>query len=242
VAAKRRLFAHPSRHQHGGGFNPQPLVPMRDLSQVPRSGPSKRAAAPPAGGSRGQIIEDAARRHHIDPGVLWGIYGAESSFGKASNWFGLVAVPRTGSFAGDADASAATLSRLLKANHGSYEQALRHYSGNSYGLAHVKALAKQSGHAVGSAAADGNVASSDSGSGNSSGGGLLGGLDAIGHFFALLTDASTWARIGKILIGGLLLIFAVYEFAKASGAPVPNPAKIAKPPQHERPRPRTAQR
>jgi hypothetical protein len=56
----------------------------------------------------------------------------------------------------------------------------------------------------------------------------LGGLDAIGHFFALLTDASTWARIGKVLIGGLLLIFAVYEFAKASGVPVPNASTVAK--------------
>jgi hypothetical protein len=93
-------------------------------------------------------VSAAANKHGIPFWTLWGVFGAESSWGKGgTNWFGLVSVPRTGSFAGDAEASASTLSRLYKEHGNSWEPALRAYSGNSYGEAHLKELVSPvSGH------------------------------------------------------------------------------------------------
>lgn len=86
------------------------------------------------------IVQREAGAAGIPFWVLWGIYGAESTWGKlGSNWFGLVAVPRTGSFAGDAAASAKTIATLRR-QFGSWEQAFRKYSGGGYGLAHIRDL------------------------------------------------------------------------------------------------------
>lgn len=92
------------------------------------------------------IIKQAARRHHTSPRLLWGIYGAESSFGKAKSSFGLTGdypgVGTSGNFRKDANRSAEILHRL-KRETGSYEGALRKYSGGSYGLQHVHQLDSQ---------------------------------------------------------------------------------------------------
>lgn len=91
-------------------------------------------------------VEAAAKRHGIPTNVLWGIYGEESTWGKGgSNWFGLTSVPRTGSFAGDANRSAETVARLTHEAGGNLNTAIERYSGGSYNLSHVEALAKEHG-------------------------------------------------------------------------------------------------
>ena len=87
-----------------------------------------------------QIIARAARAHGVSPRVLYGIYGAESSFGKAQSSFGLTGdypgVGTSGNFRKDANRSAQILSRLIHQT-GSLEGALRKYSGGSYGAGHI---------------------------------------------------------------------------------------------------------
>ena len=89
------------------------------------------------------VVYEAAAANGLNADVLWAIYGAESTWGRGGgNWFGLTSVPRTGSFAGDANAAAATLRHLLAAHGGNYEAALRAYSGGSYGTSHLADVLK----------------------------------------------------------------------------------------------------
>jgi hypothetical protein len=46
----------------------------------------------------------------------------------------------------------------------------------------------------------------------------LDALAAIGDFFTRLTDASTWIRVGKVVIGGLLLIIGIVHITGAENA------------------------
>jgi hypothetical protein len=70
---------------------------------------------PASGAVKGDRQAVNAAAGSVPASLLWAIYGAESSWGHGgSNWFGLIAVPRTGSFAGDARASAAALARLYQ--------------------------------------------------------------------------------------------------------------------------------
>lgn len=48
------------------------------------------------------------------------------------------------------------------------------------------------------------------------GAGLLSGISAIGDFFARLTEANTWIRIGEFLIGAMLIISGVLHFSGKS--------------------------
>lgn len=46
----------------------------------------------------------------------------------------------------------------------------------------------------------------------------LSGLDAIGAFFNKLGDASTWIRVAKVVVGGLLLVIGLVHITGAGGA------------------------
>lgn len=46
----------------------------------------------------------------------------------------------------------------------------------------------------------------------------LSGLAAIGDFFSRLTDATTWIRVGKVLVGGVLLIVGLAHMTGADNA------------------------
>jgi len=46
----------------------------------------------------------------------------------------------------------------------------------------------------------------------------LSGLDAIGAFFSALSEANTWIRVSKVVIGGLLLIIGLVHITGAGGA------------------------
>jgi hypothetical protein len=48
----------------------------------------------------------------------------------------------------------------------------------------------------------------------------LSGLNAIGDFFARLTEASTWIRVGEVVAGGLLLYVGVKALVTPAGANV----------------------
>lgn len=110
-------------------------------------------SSPAVGGSAGAgvgsatertIVNRAAQKYNVNPDVLWGIYGAESSWGKAKSNFGLIVTypgdGTSGDFTTDAFKSAEILRDLLNKTGGSYEKALRLYSGGGYGLAHIRAL------------------------------------------------------------------------------------------------------
>jgi hypothetical protein len=46
----------------------------------------------------------------------------------------------------------------------------------------------------------------------------LTGVDAIGAFFNKLGDANTWIRVGKVVIGGLLLVVGLVHITGVQGA------------------------
>jgi hypothetical protein len=46
----------------------------------------------------------------------------------------------------------------------------------------------------------------------------LTGVDAIGAFFNKLGDASTWIRVGKVVIGALLLVVGLVHITGVEGA------------------------
>lgn len=55
-------------------------------------------------------------------------------------------------------------------------------------------------------------------------GGLLSGLAAIGDFFARLTEANTWLRVGEVTLGVILISIGIAKMTNA----VPVATKIAK--------------
>ena len=78
----------------------------------------------PGGGAHSgdrATVEADAKKYGVPFNVLWGIYGAESSFGKAASNFGLTGqFPGTGTsgnFATDARMSAQDLAALIKQMH-----------------------------------------------------------------------------------------------------------------------------
>jgi hypothetical protein len=46
----------------------------------------------------------------------------------------------------------------------------------------------------------------------------LSGVNAIGAFFNKLGEANTWIRVGKVVIGGLLLVVGLVHITGAAGA------------------------
>ena len=104
--------------------------------------------------SPASTVSTAAARHGVPFWILWGIFGAESTWGKnGSNMFGLLSAAEgvdTTSIPASADQAAKTLEGLFH-EHGDWEGAVRAYSGGDYGLDHVRQLAGESGVRAGSA-------------------------------------------------------------------------------------------
>jgi hypothetical protein len=154
-----------------------------------------------------QTVSEAASKQGVPFWVLWGVYGAESSWGRGgSNWFGLVAVPRTGSFAGDAQASASTLKRLY-GEHGTWEGAIRAYSGNEYGVNHVRQLAAQEGASTPTPEASSSASSTSS----------AGGKEGLGEWLANLTEKAV-LYVGFVAAGGLLILYGTKVALQPVGA------------------------
>lgn len=113
---------------------------------------------------RGAFIVAAAKKYGIPWEKLWGVYGKETAFGEdvttssagAEGGFQFLKAtakqynyPYTNQqteqiFGAQADAAAHYLSVLVKQHGGSWDAALRAYSGGGYGEAEVNAAAKHS--------------------------------------------------------------------------------------------------
>lgn len=93
-----------------------------------------------------QIVAEEAKKEKVPPFLLWGIYGAESTYGTNGEYkFGGIDLPHgnTTNLRVAAREAAKALHRLKK-QYGSWAKAIEHYSGNSYTIAHPTELASQS--------------------------------------------------------------------------------------------------
>lgn len=111
-------------------------------------------------------VKSAAQAAGIPFNILWGVYGAESTFGTAyandpnATTFGYFGLTSAGlwtpgmSFQQDAQTAAQLLSKLYAEHGNNWDAALMAYSGGGYGLAHVLQLA---GSQAGKTAAGGTV-------------------------------------------------------------------------------------
>lgn len=207
-----------------------PLMPLPGSGQNPATlpgNPGGRAnPATPATDTTWQIINSAAHAHNIPGWVLLGIYGAESSFGKGgTNWFGLVAVPRSTdgpnggpTFHGDANIAAATVANLLHNNGNNLEQALRAYSGNSYGVAHVLTLSRQAPTHVNQT--ESNLQKIAAGPVGDAAQSALDALSVPAKFFALITSLEFWLRLGEGIAGLILIAMGLKSL---TGIAIPTP-------------------
>jgi hypothetical protein len=111
-----------------------------------RPSSSHRQAGKPL--SHKQITALAAKEYHVPFWLLWGIAGAESTWGKGgTNLFGLLAAAEGADISNWRSASRQSAKTLagLKKQYGSWAAAVEHYSGNSYTIAHPRELAAQQG-------------------------------------------------------------------------------------------------
>lgn len=93
--------------------------------------------------SERQLVEGTFRRYGLPGWLGWGTYGAESSYGKNGEFlFGGIDLPsgNTRNLRLAARESARAYSRLI-GQYGSVAAAVPHYSGGSYTVGHVLALA-----------------------------------------------------------------------------------------------------
>jgi hypothetical protein len=111
--------------------------------------------------SQESIVEAAAKKHGVPPSILWGVYGVETSHGSnistssagAKGAFQFIestaksyGYPYTNEhtekvFAAQADVAAKYLADLYR-EHGSWDSALKAYSGGGYGYSQVAAQGK----------------------------------------------------------------------------------------------------
>lgn len=99
--------------------------------------------------TKAQIVAAAAKRHKVPPWLLWGVFGAESTYGtNGTNYFGLIEpeyngrkVGSTTNIAEDADIAAELLAHL-KQEHGSWGGAVLAYSGGEYNINHPRELSR----------------------------------------------------------------------------------------------------
>lgn len=185
-----------------------------------------KADKAPTGGSTKLLVEheratiEAIFQERGLPGwVGWGIYGAESSYGKAAHdggfGFGLIEPsyngksPRAGQTYYNAEISADTVKGLLKSS-GGLDQAIEDYAGHEYSLSHIIDLGKVGKKPAGSFAEEHPNAGPEDliepGIGGLGGINIPNPLEALGSFFSLLTSGETWLRIGEVL-GGVILLF-----------------------------------
>lgn len=95
-----------------------------------------------------QITERAAAKYGVPFWLLWGIAGAESTWGQGgTNLFGLLDAAEGANISDWTSASnqaAKTLAGLAK-QYGSWGAAVQHYSGYSYDISHPRQLAAEKG-------------------------------------------------------------------------------------------------
>lgn len=109
-------------------------------------GGDKNIAEGTANGAISKIVAASAAKYGVPFWIEWGIAGAESTWGKGgSNLFGLLAAAEGANISNwksASEQSARTMARLHRED-GTWEAAMRAYSGGEYGLQHVKELFNQ---------------------------------------------------------------------------------------------------
>lgn len=160
-------------------------------------------------------VKRAAAQYGVPDYILRGVWGMETDFGTnvktssagavgdfqflpstaAGYNYPLTNTPNDVQFQAQANGAAKYLSDLYK-QYGSWDAALRHYSGGGYGLDEVTNKSRSSDAPSGSSpsvADQAAQATSDA-------------LSIPAKFYALITDAGTWIRIGEA-VAGLALIY-----------------------------------
>lgn len=98
-----------------------------------------------------KVVAEEAQKYKVPVWLLWGIYGAESTYGTNGEFkFGGIDLPHgnTPNLRVAAREAAKALAGLHK-QYGSWPLAVQHYSGNSYTIKHPAELAAESAGAAG---------------------------------------------------------------------------------------------
>src|ERR1700760_4071341 len=173
--------------------------------------------------------------------VGWGTYGAESSYGKAANsghGFGLIepsygaAGTPNGNSRHNAEVSAKLYKELIT-QAGGIGAAVPVYSGNSYTIERVRQLGGASRTASGSAenleeVGIGKTANEAAGAVSSAVKSVTSPVADIAKFVARLFEPEFWLRVGKGILGFLLLGFGALTLMKVLlGVDIPTGATKA---------------
>jgi hypothetical protein len=314
------------RKRHASRSRSHPRASRPRASRAPRGGAvasavhSTHHAAKPSSHPDFTTVSHNAKKYGVPANILWGVYGIESSYGAnpsknslgydgpfqfgPNEWrtYGGGNIKNVGT---SADHAAHYLADLKK-KYGSWDAALKHYSGGGYGLsaalsagsknrnaansigavggiaaqptlsqlqsmgihpvnpgpnsnlrAGFKILRDKNGKQVGTLGPDGtphlngnvsipfgvNAPSIIPGIGDPFGK-QLGGLNAainptgsgapvfsLSDFFSGLVSAALWVRIGKVVLGGVLLLIGAWWLIRAgmgNNKPVKSPLKLVK--------------
>lgn len=183
------------------------------------------------------IVKREAQKNGVPYWILWGVYGAETTHGanittsstgakgafqfepetaKAYNY------PYTNEFTipifeKQASAAARYLAALHKSCGGDWNCAIKHYSGGGYDLNHVKQYSEGlqtietpiGGIVKGSPLAGPAEAVNE----------LTSWTKDLGNLLKFLSSSSGWVRIGKVILGFVLVVLALNQLSKISGGP-----------------------
>jgi hypothetical protein len=212
--------------------------------------------------SQESIVTAAGKKHGVPPNLLWGVYGVETSHGSnistssagAKGAFQFIestahsyGYPYTNAhdektFTAQADVAAKYLSDLYR-EHGSWDAAIKAYSGGGYGYQQAKAQGKMSSKgstlfsdvfgfelfpgetewdkkaqaAVGNPPSPGEVVSGV----ESVVTGLTNTVDSTGKFLKAITEPETWLRVAEGVGGMVLLAMGLKTLTRGSGTAGP---------------------
>lgn len=185
-------------------------------------------------------VKAAADKYGISPNTLWGVYGTESAFGTNNGPSSAGALgpfqfmPSTAqqfgidpnNFDQAVDAAAKYLKQLGANNDPNSPatfNALNKYNGNGGGTSKTKYVSDvlANGKKFGLVA---NLPGADTVQA------ISGTVSSVGDFLGLLVQPSTWFRVGKGALGGVLIIVGVGGLVFMAGKPIARqayPLKVA---------------
>jgi hypothetical protein len=195
------------------------------------------------------VLNQAGAKYGVPPALLFGVWGMETSFGSnvttsptgaegdfqfepataSSYGYPLTNSPTMAQFAQQADAAARYLSDLFKRT-GSWDAALKAYSGGGYGLSQVQAKAGAGpGNNLGGIDIPGAISGAASGvtgavsgaadSVGSAAGTLGSAANSLGSVVGFLTSPTNWLRIGEVIVGVLLILMGLRSLSGNSVSP-----------------------
>jgi hypothetical protein len=193
-----------------------------------------------------QVVDASARKHGVPEWLLWGIFGAESTFGtNGNNYFGLIEPeykmangnirrPKHTDDIFESSDIAAELLASLKQEHGSWAAAVAQYA--PYSISHPKELSQQ-GSSEGKETAESKFFQFKTpkeqkefeklaGEENLKSGFEIGGVNPldslkdIGAVFLgageLLFTPEGWLRLGKLIGGAILFLWGLNVLVQGS--------------------------